>query len=81
MAVIRYTPHDGRDDVKLDRIDLRDGQVRFGGRSDRSRGVVRKPTLPTRKVLQLKFPRRKTQATGVSAPRSPALRSSASPRS
>ena len=61
VAVIRYTPHDGRDDVKLERIDIREGQIRLGGRSDRTRGVVRKPTLPTRRVLQSKFPRRKIQ--------------------
>ena len=80
VATIRYTPHVGRDDVKLERIDMRDGQLRFAGRSDRARGVVRKPTLPTRKVLQLTFPRRKTHAA-PSSPKPPVLRNTTSPTS
>lgn len=82
VAVLRYTPHDGRDDVKLERIDIRDGQIRLAGRSDRARGVVRRPTLPTRKVLQSKFPRRKTQAGAPWRPTPPsALDSSTMPTS
>lgn len=61
VAVIRYAPVDGRSDVLLDRIDILKGEVRLAGRSDRSRGKVALPTLPTRKVLQSKFPRRKVQ--------------------
>jgi hypothetical protein len=84
VVVIRYTPHDSRDDVQLERVDLRDGQLRLNGRSDRRRGLVRRPTLPTRKVLQLKFPRRKTHAAGFSPSSSPSnttLRTSTSPTS
>ncbi len=82
VAVIRYRPHDDRDDIKLERIDIRDGQIRLAGRSDRRRGVVRRPTLPTRKVLQSRFPRRKIQA-GLTPSTSSSLdlHSSASPTS
>jgi hypothetical protein len=62
VAVIRYTPNLGRDDVKLERLQIGKGEIRLAGRSDRSRGAVASPTLPTRKVLQSKFPRRKLQA-------------------
>lgn len=81
VVVIRYTPHDGRDDVQLERVDLRDGQLRLAGRSDRKRGVVRRPTLPTRKVLQSKFPRRKTHAGFGPASPNATLRTSTSPTS
>ncbi len=68
VVTIRYSPNDGRKDVTLERVDVRDGQIRIAGRSDRTRGVVRRPTLPTRKILQLRFPRRKIHAD-VSSPR------------
>jgi hypothetical protein len=58
VAVIRYTPHEGRDDVRLQRVDVLKGEIRLAGRSDRSRGMVWLPTLPSRRVLQAKFPRR-----------------------
>lgn len=83
VATIRYTPDFGRGGVRLEQVQIRDGQIRLAGRSNRTRGVVR-ATLPTRKVLQSKFPRRKVQAKGFSiGPPSPApaLRSSASPTS
>ena len=35
------------------------GQIRLAGRSDRTKGAFRPPRLPSRKVLQSKFPRRK----------------------
>jgi hypothetical protein len=90
VAVIRYSPHSGRDDVKLEHLQVRKGEIRLAGRSDRAKGVVASPTLPTRKVLQSKFPRRNIQAEDVSQPSadrstvsdasSTALRSSATPR-
>jgi hypothetical protein len=83
VATIRYMPDFGRGGVRLEQVQIRNGQIRLAGRSNRSRGVVR-TTLPNRKVLQSKFPRRKVQAKGLSiGPPSPApvLRSSASPTS
>ena len=58
VAVIRYSPHSGRDDVVLEQLQLRNGQLRLAGRSVRGKGIVGVPKLPTRKVLQSKFPRR-----------------------
>jgi hypothetical protein len=81
VALIRYTPHSHRADVVLERLQIRDGQIRLAGRSHRDKGTVATPTLPTRKVLQLKFPRRKIQEKGVSIAPAPLLRSSAGPQS
>ena len=74
VAVLRYTPHEGRDDVKLERVEIRKGEIRLAGRSDRARGVVVAPTLPTRRVLQSKFPRRNVHEPrdGPDSPDSPA---------
>ncbi len=80
VVLVRYTPNLNRDDVQLEELQIRSGQVRLAGRSDRTRGAFHKPTLPSRKVLQSKFPRRKIQED--SAPDfSPTWRSSTSPTS
>ncbi len=85
IVTLRYTPDSQRDDVKLEQVQIQQGQIRLAGQSNHLRGVVRSPTLPTRKVLQSKFPRRKVQARAESGPRSepPAsnLRSSTKPTS
>jgi hypothetical protein len=82
VAVIRYTPHAGRDDVQLDRVAILKGEIHLAGRSDRTRGLVRSPTLPTRKVLQSKFPKRKVQDDDESSfSPATALRSTANPAS
>lgn len=80
IATIRYKPDSARDDIKLEQVQIQGGQIRLAGRSDRATGVVR---LPTRKVLQARFPKRKVQArVGPSRPSShPILRSSAMPTS
>lgn len=78
VATFRYTPHAGRDDVMLERVQILKGEIHLAGRSDRGRGEVALPTLPTRQVLQSKFRRRSIQ------PPSPPLetaRSSTSPTS
>jgi len=81
VAVLRYAPIAGRDDVKLERIDLLKNQMRLAGRSDRLKGKVAAPTLPTRRVLQSKFPSRKAQPAGSPPAAATALRNSAMPRS
>jgi hypothetical protein len=81
IATIRYTPDTARDDVMLEQVQIQAGQIRLAGRSNKARGVVRSPTLPTRKVLQTMFPRRKVQARVGPSGRSPTLRSSAVPTS
>ena len=58
VAIIRYSPHEERDAVILEQLQIRSGQIRLAGRSVRGNGVVGAPRLPTRKVLQSKFPRR-----------------------
>lgn len=81
IVTIRYTPDSERDDVKLEQIQIQTGQIRLAGRSNHARGLVRAPTLPTRKLLQSKFPRRKVQASVGPDAHSPTLRSSARPTS
>ena len=69
-----------REDVRLEELQIRTGQIRLAGRSDRAKGAFYRPTLPSRKVLQSKFPRRKTQEEARSD-FSPTWRNSASPTS
>jgi hypothetical protein len=81
VVVARYRPHADRDDVQLEQIQIREGEIRLAGRSKRAKGMVVVPRLPTRKVLQSKFPRRKTQEKGGLFRPVSILRSSASPAS
>jgi hypothetical protein len=78
IAAIRYTPDTERDDVKLEQVQIQHGQIRLAGRSNHARGVVRLPILPSRRVLQSKFPRRKVQARAGSPAPAPTLRSASS---
>jgi len=59
VVLMRYTPHIEREDVQLEEVQIRDGQIRLAGRSDRAKGAFQRPTLPSRNVLQSKFPMRK----------------------
>jgi hypothetical protein len=68
VVTLRYTPDTERDDVRLEQVQIHQGQIRLAGRSNHARGVVRSPKLPTRKVLQSKFPRRKVHARADSPP-------------
>lgn len=67
VALIRYRPDQGRSDVVLQRLVVRQGQLRISGRSDRLLGAFGGPILPDRRLLQLNFPNRKRQ--GPEAPR------------
>ncbi len=80
VVLIRYTPNLTRDDVQLEELQIRAGQMRLAGRSDRTRGAFFRPTLPSRKVLQSKFPRRKIHE-GAPSDALPTWRSSTSPTS
>jgi uncharacterized protein YpmS len=80
VVLIRYTPNLQRDDVQLEEVQIRSGQLRLAGRSDRTRGAFLRPTLPSRRVLQSKFPRRKIHDDPPSD-LSPTWRSSTSPTS
>jgi hypothetical protein len=81
VVTVKYTPHSDRDDVLLEQVQIREGEIRLAGRSNRTKGVVTSPTLPTRKVLQSKFPRRKTQEKELPVTPVSTLRSSAPPAS
>jgi hypothetical protein len=59
VVLMRYTPNIEREDVQLEEVQIRDGQIRLAGRSDRAKGAFNRPTLPSRQVLQSKFPIRK----------------------
>jgi hypothetical protein len=81
VVTLRYSAKGEKEDVQLDLVEVLDGQIRLVGRSNRD-GVARSPRLPSRKVLQLKFPKRATQEKkGVSIAPSPILRSSTVPAS
>ncbi len=60
VVLMRYTPHIDREDVQLDELQIHDHQIRLAGRSDRAKGAFQRPTLPSRRVLQSKFPSLKT---------------------
>ncbi|MEW4567700.1 hypothetical protein AB1L88_07500 [Tautonia sp. JC769] len=53
---IRYSPKPERLDVILERVVVLDGRLYLSGRSDREAGRVSGLTLPSRRVLQIKFP-------------------------
>ena len=70
---IRYSPTPDRRDVVLERVVILDGRLYLSGRSDREAGRVSALRLPSRRILQIKFPIRNRQE------RSPSRTSSASP--
>jgi hypothetical protein len=80
VVLMRYTPHIDREDVQLEELQIRDHQIRLAGRSDRAKGAFQRPTLPSRQVLQSKFPSLKIH--GESAPDSTSeMRRSTTPSS
>jgi hypothetical protein len=80
VVVVRYNPSIDREDVRLEELQILAGQIRLAGRSDREKGAFLRPTLPSRKVLQSKFPMRKIQDASPPDSNS-ALRRSTSPTS
>jgi hypothetical protein len=81
VALIRYSPAPGRPDIVLERLHVQDGRILLAGRSRRSAGAMICPTLPGRRMLQSTFPKRNTQAKGVSASPAWLRRNSTSPTS
>ncbi|APW59467.1 hypothetical protein [Paludisphaera borealis] len=61
VVQLHYTPNLNRDDVQLEDVEIRSGQIRLAGRSDRTKGAFHTPRLPSRKILQSTFPRRNFQ--------------------
>jgi hypothetical protein len=80
VVLLRYTPNLEREDVQLEELQIRAGQIRLAGHSDRAKGAFQRPTLPSRRVLQSKFPRR-NRHEGTPSDFSPTWRSSISPTS
>jgi hypothetical protein len=80
VVVIRYTPNIDREDVELEELQILSGQIRLAGHSDRTKGAFHRPTLPSRKVLQSKFPIRKIHDAGL-PDSGPLERSSTTPTS
>ncbi|CAN5880942.1 hypothetical protein BH23PLA1_BH23PLA1_00370 [soil metagenome] len=58
VALIGYSPSPGRIDVVLERLQVLEGRLFIGGRSEHGNGRIANPTLPDRRVLQSTFPRR-----------------------
>lgn len=58
VALIRYEPDAERSDVVLERLLIRDGRIELAGRSRQARPAAHLK-LPSRRVLQVTFPRRK----------------------
>jgi hypothetical protein len=67
VATFRFGPDHGRSEIVLERLSVRQGQVRLSGRSDRLQGAFIIPSLPDRRVLQLNFPKRNRQSTRPSS--------------
>jgi hypothetical protein len=67
VIVVRYTPNLAREDVQLEEVEIRTGQIRLAGRSDRTKGAFSLPRLPSRRVLQSTFPRRNFHGSPTSA--------------
>jgi hypothetical protein len=61
VVVMRYTPNLSRDDVQLEQLEIRGGQIRLAGRSDHTKGAFMRPILPSGRVLQSTFPIRNIQ--------------------
>jgi hypothetical protein len=59
VATVRYRADRVREDVVLERVHVREGQIKLSGRSSRATASV--PTLPGRRALQHNFPRRSVQ--------------------
>ena len=78
VAHIRFSPDQGRSDVVLEHLSIRQGQIRLSGRSNRLHGSLVKPVLPSGRLLQLNFPRRNQQ---LRRPSSSTLRNSTNPTS
>ncbi len=61
VAMIRYRADKSRHDIVLDRLQFLNGQIRLLGRSERQRAAA-SLTLPSRRVLQATFRKRKFQS-------------------
>jgi len=66
---LQYTPNLAREDVRLEDVEIRSGRIRLAGRSDQNKGAFFTPRLPSRRILQLTFPRENFQFLGGASPK------------
>lgn len=78
QALLAYRTSSRRRDVVLEHLEVLDGRLRLAGRSQRGQTPIASPTLPEQRVLQSRFPKRKTQDDEPPAPIS--RRNTANPR-
>ena len=71
VATIRYRADRARNDVVLERLNIREGQIRLSGRSNRSTAAA--PVLPKGRMLHLNFPRRNDHDEPPPAPEADAI--------
>lgn len=83
VVTLKYSSGNEQDDVKLEDVEILKGQIRLVGRSENAAGMARRPAkLPSRKVLQSKFPKRSVQEKkGISIAPAPDLNNSTTPAS
>jgi hypothetical protein len=67
VATIRYKAGKSRTDVVLERLSIREGQIKLSGKSNKT-ATAAAPKLPTRQGLQENFPKRKSQVDPAAAP-------------
>ena len=79
VALIRYQPDHGRSDIVLERLSIRQGQIRLSGRSDRLQGAFVRPDPADPPGPSAQLPEAE-HARSAGPPR-PTLRSSTSPTS
>ncbi len=79
VATIRYRADRARKDVVLERLNIRDGQIRLSGRSNRSTAAA--PSLPRGQVLRLNFPRKKDHVEPLPATEAEAMPDGSPPAS
>lgn len=61
---LQYQPNLAREDVRLEDVEIRSGRIRLAGRSDRNKGAFLTPRLPSRRILQITFPKENFQFLG-----------------
>ncbi len=73
VALIRYTTDPGRADIVLEQLRVQEGSISLVGRSNRTRGAVALPALPSRKSLQHNFPHAMRRVQGKDVSVSPGI--------
>jgi hypothetical protein len=79
VALVAYTPHLNRKDIRLERLQVLDGAIRLTGRSDPRSGPAATFGLPGRKILQASFPTSRLQRVPAGFARSRSRTSSTRP--